>query len=132
VYDLELSSEKLKMPKKLLFATLAVALVGCASAPKLANVIPQPGGMYQVTGLAESKEIALKSALYSAEQTCKPLGKRHVVTAQQTAYKGIVSEGANQVVSAAASLVSAMTMSIVPTLETDEDYQVALTFQCEA
>lgn len=120
------------MKKTLLTVSTILALAGCASTPEMGNVIPQAGGIYQVAGLAESNEIALKSALYSAETTCKAQRKRHVVTGKQTKYKGTVSEDTNRSVNSAAQVLANVTGKWVPTLSNDDDYQITLTFTCEA
>ena len=120
------------MKKTIYLATLALALAGCASNPPLGNVVPQPGGVYQATGIGESNDAAMASALYTADTTCKPLKKHHVVTGQQTEYKGIVSESTNKTVNAAAEAINGLTGAVLPTLSTDDDYRVTLTFTCEA
>lgn len=116
----------------LLLSASILALAGCASAPKMGNVIPQAGGVYQVAGVGESSEVALKSALFSAETTCKAQRKRHVITGQKTQYKGVVSEDTNRTVNAAAQVIANVTGSWVPSLSNDDDYQLTLTFACEA
>lgn len=120
------------MTKMLYLGIFGLALAGCASNPPLGNVVPQPGGVYQVTGIAESNDAAMASALYTADTTCKPLKKHHVVTGQKTEYKGIVSESTNKNVNAAADAINGLTGKILPTLSTDTDYRVTLTFMCEA
>jgi hypothetical protein len=120
------------MTKTLYLAALGVALAGCASSPKLANVIPQPGGVYQVNGIGKSNDIAMKQALYTAEQTCKPQNKRHVVTSQQAGYDGVLSESTNKAVNTAANVAANLAGAYVPTLSTNHDYRVSLTFTCEA
>jgi hypothetical protein len=119
--------------KKTLAAFLALAtLAGCASTPKMGNVMPLEGGIYQVDGLGSTSEIALQSALYSAETTCKDQHKRHVVTGQKTQYKGLVSQDTNRAIDSAAQVVANITGSWVPTLSNDDDHRITLTFKCEA
>jgi hypothetical protein len=115
-----------------LIAAIVLALTGCASSPQLGNVIPQAGGVYQVAGAGSTSDIAMKSALYTAETTCKPLRKRHIVTGQKTLYKGTVSEDTNRTVNNAAQVLATVTGRWVPTLSSDDDYQITLTFMCEA
>lgn len=119
--------------KKTLFVLAAfAALAGCASTPKLGNVMPMEGGVYQVDGVGGDNDEAMKSALYSAETTCKGQNKHHVVTGQKTAYKGIVSQDTNRAIDTVAQAAFAATGKILPTLSDDTDYRVTLTFKCEA
>ena len=106
-------------------------LGGCAASPKMGNIIPQSGGKYQVITTGPSRDEALKSALFSAESTCKERNMRHIVSAQSTSYKGMVSEEANKTMNRAASIVGAVTGTWIPTLSEDEDYQMTLGFSCE-
>lgn len=106
-------------------------LSGCAVSPKMGNIIPQAGGKYQVITNGASRDEALKSALFSAESTCKERDMRHIISAQSTNYKGMVSEDANKTMDRAASIVAAVTGTWIPTLSDDEDYQMTLDFSCE-
>lgn len=121
------------MKKSLIIAaSIAALLTGCASGPKMGNIIPQAGGVYQVVTSGESKDEALKSALFSAESTCKERKMRHVVTSQKTAYKGMVSEDANRTINKAADIASTLSGGWIPTLSNDDDYQMTLGFTCES
>ncbi|MDO9144635.1 hypothetical protein [Rhodoferax sp.] len=120
------------MHKFLVVCLAGVAVLsGCAASPKMGNIIPQSGGKYQVITSGPSRDEALKSALFSAESTCKERNMRHIVSAQSTSYKGVVSEDANKTMDRAASLVAAVTGTWIPTLSDDEDYQMTLGFSCE-
>lgn len=114
-----------------LLAAVAVISSGCATAPQMGNVIPQSGGKYEVLGTGESREEALKSALFSAESTCKERKMRHVVSNQSTAYKGIVSEESNKTMGKAAEIIGMATGKWITTLSSEDDYQVKLNFSCE-
>lgn len=119
------------MKKTLIAAAAIVMLVtGCAST-KMGNIIPQAGGQYQVVTSGPSKEEALKSALYSAETTCKGRSMRHVMTSQQTTYKGMLSEGANDTMNKVANLAATVAGAWLPTLSSDDDYQMTMGFTCE-
>lgn len=118
--------------KKMIFAVVVLGLAGCASTPPLGNVIPEAGGHYQAIGLGSSSEGAMGSALYTAEMTCKPQHMHHIVTGQQMQYKGALSEGANRAVSSVTQAVSSLTHAWVPSMSRDDDYQVILSFTCEA
>lgn len=119
--------------RKISFALVAVAVIfsGCASSPKMGNVIPQSGGKYEVMTTGESNDEAMKSALFSAESTCKQRNMRHVISSQSSAYKGMVSENANKTMDKAAEIVVMATGAWIPTLSSDDDYQVKLGFSCE-
>lgn len=110
----------------------AIALAGCASTPRMGNVVPLAGGAYQVLGKGYTSEQALESALYSAETTCKARQRRHVITNQSTQYKGMVSEGANRAMNQAATVAAAVTKNWVPTLSSEDDYQITVGFTCES
>lgn len=109
---------------------LAVILAGCATS-KPANVVPMAGGTYKTTGISESEDDALKVALASAESTCGKRNMRHVVSNQETKYKGVVSEQTNRNLNKASELAS-LAGVYIPGLGGDDDYQVTLTFACEA
>lgn len=120
------------MKVKIFTAALsAVIITGCASGPQMGNVIPKSGGVYQAISDGSTKQEALESALFSAESTCKARNMRHVVSGEQTKYKGVVSEETNNVVNSAQGIITAVTGQWVPTLSKDDDYQVTLTFSCE-
>jgi hypothetical protein len=98
----------------------------------MGNIIPQAGGVYQVVTTGPSKDEALKSALFSAESTCKERKMRHIIASQQSAYKGMVSEDTNKTMNKAAGIISAVTGSWVPTISNDDDYQMTMGFTCES
>lgn len=115
------------MRKTTIFAA-TILLAGCAAAPKMANVIPRPDGVYSVTAGGATESKALQSALYSAEQTCKARSMHQIVTAQKTAYRGLLSEGVNATLNRAADIAGALAW--IPTASSDEDYQITLEFTC--
>lgn len=119
--------------QKLSFALVAATAIfsGCAATPKLGNVIPQAGGKYEVVTTGSSNDEALKSALFSAEATCKERQMRHIISSQSTSYKGLVSEDSNKAMDKAAEVLAAVTGSWIPTLSGDKDYQVKLGFSCD-
>jgi hypothetical protein len=119
--------------RKISFAVVAVTAIlsGCASSPKMGNVIPQSGGKYEVVTTGPSNDEALQSGLFSAETTCKERKMRHVISSQSTAYKGMVSEDSNKTMDKAAQILTAVTGAWIPTLSSDDDYQVKLGFTCE-
>lgn len=101
----------------------AVAIVaGCASTPKLGNVIPEEGGIYQVVTTGESNDTALSSALHSAKTTCEQRQSRFVVLDQKTEYKGLVSESTNNVMKA---------LPLIPNFSSETDYRLEMRFKCE-
>jgi hypothetical protein len=108
----------------------AIFLCGCSS-PKLGNVVPQAEGKYEIVASSSSNAEALKSALYSAEGTCKKRNMRHVVLSQSSAYKGVVAENTNKSIDTAAKILSSVTGKWIPSLSGAEDYQVKLEFACE-
>jgi hypothetical protein len=111
--------------------TLAFLVTGCASTPKMGNIIPAEGGIYQVVTTGETKDAALESALYSAETTCKGRQMRHVVLDQSTEYKGLVTEGTNQTIDKAQEIIAATTGTFFPTLSGENDYRNTMRFKCE-
>lgn len=120
------------MKVKFFTVMLSAAIVtGCASGPQMGNVIPKPGGVYQVISDGVTKQDAMESALFSAESTCKTRNMRHIVTGEQTKYKGVVSEDVNNVVNAAQGIITSVSGKWMPTLSQGDDYQVMLTFSCE-
>lgn len=118
----------------LIITTLAFSALasGCASKPPKSTVIPLTGGTYQSIGFGPTENYALRSSLRSAATTCKDMQKRHVVTNQQTAYKGMVSEDTNRTLNKAAELAEAVSMRTIPTLSSKDDYRVTISFICEA
>lgn len=119
--------------RKISIAIVAASAIfsGCASSPTMGNVIPQAGGKYEVVTVGASDDEAMKSALFSAESTCKERKMRHVVASRKTAYKGMVSEDANKTMDKAAEVLMLATGALIPTLSGDDDYRVTLGFSCE-
>ena len=115
--------------KYLPLIALAILLTACAS--KQANVMPLSGGAFRTTGFGESENEAQTAALKVAASTCSKASKHHVVTGEQTKYKGIVSESTNKVLNKTGDL-AAYVGAWVPGLGSDDDYEVTLTFACEA
>ena len=103
---------------------------GCA--PQMGNVIPSEGGNYQVVTTGESRDEALRSALYSAETTCKERHMRHVVLSRSTEYNGVVSEETNQVLEKAQEIVLVTSGELLPTLSGEDDYRMNMRFKCVA
>jgi len=89
------------------------------------------GGNYKTTGIGESKEDALKTALASTESTCGKRSMRHVISNEETTYKGVVSEGANRPLNKVGELAS-FAGAWLPSLGGDDDYHVTLAFTCES
>ncbi len=110
---------------------VAVAMGGCASNPRVDNVIPLEGGVYEAFATGRSKEAALRPVLYSADVTCHERLMRFVVLEEKTQYKGLVSESTNQVIDKAEELIVATTGESFPTLSGDDDYHVSIRFRCE-
>ncbi len=110
--------------------TLAVLLTACAST-KPANVVPLAAGAFRTTGFGESENEAQAAALKVAASTCSKASKRHVITAEQTKYKGVVSEATNRNLNKVGELAS-YAGAWIPGLGGDDDYEVTLTFSCEA
>jgi len=120
------------MKKSIAFILSLAFIGGCASTPDIGNVIPMEGGIYQGDGTGPSSESAMKSALYTAEATCKQQRKRHVIVSQKTQYKGVVSKETNRTIDSAAQVLANMTGKMIPTMSNDDDYQISLTFKCES
>lgn len=118
------------MKKTLVAFAAFVALAGC-STPQMGNVLPMQGGLYQVDGVGAASDDAMKSALYSADTTCKGLNKHHVITGQKTTYKGVVSQDTNRALDTAAQVLASATGKYLPSLSNDDDYRITLTFKCE-
>jgi|SRR5450830_1339026 len=108
--------------------TLALLVTACASS-KPANVVPLAGGTFRTTGFGESENEAQSAALKVAESTCSKSNKRHVISAEQTKYKGVVSESTNRALNKAGDLASYVG-AWVPGLGGDDDYEVTLMFSC--
>lgn len=117
--------------KFLVLASFAAFTAGCASTPPLGNVIPKAGGSYQVISTGSTKQEALASALHTAESTCNARKMRHIVSGEQTKYKGVVSEETNTTLNKAQELIAATTGAWLPTLSGSDDYQMTMTFSCE-
>lgn len=120
------------MKNILAFIVTLASVAGCASTPDIGNVIPMEGGIYQGDGTGASSDSAMKSALYTAEATCKEQRKRHVIVSQKTQYKGLVSKETNRTIDSAAQALANMTGRLIPTMSNDDDYQISLTFKCES
>ena len=119
-------------PQLAIILASTVVLFGCSSisSPKLGNVIPQAEGKFQVVSTGSSEESALKSALYTAETTCKKKKMVHVVTGQNASYKGLTSEANSKKVAAAVGVVSAVSGIKLSSLVGD-DYHITLDAYCE-
>ena len=102
--------------KFIAIASFAAFAAGCASTPPLGNVIPKAGGNYQVIASGSTKQEALASVLYTAESTCSARKMRHIVSGEQTKYKGLVSEETNTTMNKAQELIAATTGAWLPTL----------------
>ena len=114
-----------------LFAS-TVVLFGCSSmsSPKTGNVIPLAEGQFQVMTSGTSADAALKSALYTAEATCKKQKMTHVVTGQNASYKGLTSEANSKKVAVAVGVVSAVSGLRLPSL-VGEDHHLTMDFYCQ-
>ncbi|MGZ8262162.1 MAG: hypothetical protein ACXW11_07220 [Methylotenera sp.] len=120
------------MSRSLFIVPIAVAILsGCASTPKMGNVIPAENDLYQVVSIGKSEDIALASALYSAETTCKQRRLRHIVLNHKTEYKGVIAEGANQTIDKALEIILRETGKEAPTLSGENDYRTTMQFRCE-
>lgn len=119
------------MSRNLYVVAAAVIVAGCTSTPKMGNVIPEEGGIYQVVTTGESNDTALSSALHSAKTTCEQRQSRFVVLDQKTEYKGLVSEDSNRAIDKVAGIVSAVAFIPIPTLSGDDDYRITMQFKCE-
>jgi type IV pilus biogenesis protein CpaD/CtpE len=115
-----------------LYIPLALALLaGCAASPKMGNVIPAENDQYQVIAIGKTADIALASALYSAQSTCKHRGLRHIVLAHKTEYKGMLAEGSAESIDKALAIILQQTGEQLPKLATDDDYRTNMQFKCE-
>lgn len=100
---------------------------GCVTTPPpIGTVIPRADGLYQTYANAYTRTEAMDAALYNAEGTCKKQQKRHIVLDQTIAYKGKVSESANDTIKKIGFLAGASFLT------SDNDYQVQLDFKCES
>jgi hypothetical protein len=113
---------------KLLIMLTVSALAGCATND--AQIVPQPNGIYQSIATGASKEDVRISTLKAAEDTCNKRNLRHIVTNEATSYKGLVSEDAGRMIEMAVSILS--TTGFLPGTKSDKDYEMTLTFYCEA
>lgn len=112
-------------------AALAALTAACASTPPLGRVIPGEAGIYEAVSKGETQDDALNSALHTAETTCKARQLRHIVLDHKIEYKGVVSEGTNQVINKTSSVLENFGIW-VPTLSGEDDYKMTLRFKCEA
>jgi hypothetical protein len=117
--------------KRPIILVVTVILVGCASNPRVDNVIPLEGGVYEAFATGRSKEAALRPVLYSADFTCRERLMHFVVLEEETEYKGLVSESTNQVINKAEEIIVATTGESFPTLSGEDDYYVSMRFRCE-
>ena len=108
-----------------------LSLSGCATSPKIGNVIPSEGGIYQAVSTGESRDSALESALYTAEKTCKARKMQHIVLDQKIEYKGILTEDSNKNLDKAQEIIVAATGKWLPTLSSEDDYKINMRFKCE-
>lgn len=121
------------MFKKLALSLLVVSVFsGCATPqPVQSSVVPLPGGKYEISSSRSNKADALRAALAEAESTCHAKKMRHVVLERNDAYSGLVSEESNKQIETAAQVLALVSNSWVPTLSSDDDHRVQLTFTCE-
>ena len=125
---------KVHTPHALLLTALGCAAVlpGCTTpAPRLGNVIPQEGGLYQVITTGKSEQSALESALYSAERTCGAEGMRHVVLDHRTEYKGLGTEAWAQTIEQVQRIILGSGGQRRTEIAGEEDYRVSMQFRCE-
>lgn len=106
-------------------------LSGCATSPKMGNVIPAENDLYHVISVGKTADAALASALYSAETTCKQRHLRHIVLEHKTEYRGLVSESAGQIIDKALEIILEETGKTSPAASKDNDYRTTMQFRCE-
>lgn len=112
-------------------ALVLAILSGCAASPKMGNVIPAENDQYQVIAVGKTADIALASALYTAQSTCKHRGLRHIVLDHKTQYKGMLAEGSAESIDKALEIILMQTGEHLPKLSADDDYRSSMQFKCE-
>ena len=110
---------------------VAAILFGCASAPKMGNVIPSENDLYQVISVGKSEDAALASALYSAETTCKQRRLRHIVLSHKTEYKGLVSADTGETVEKVLDIILNEAGKDTAVVSGENDYRTTMQFKCE-
>jgi hypothetical protein len=103
-----------------------IVLLACATTPKMGIIFPQGDNSFAVSTSGKTKEDALSSAVYSAEQTCKKSNKSYIVLSQKVEYQGLVSESAAGIIDKA----TFMTSALLPSIRSNEDYQASMSFKC--
>jgi len=119
------------MRTRLYLPLVLAVLSGCAASPKMGNVIPAENDRYQVIAVGKTADMALASALYTAQSTCKQRGLRHIVLEHKTQYKGILAEGSAESIDKALAIILQQTGEQLPKLAADDDYRTSMQFKCE-
>jgi hypothetical protein len=121
-----------KLMRTRLYIPLALAILsGCAASPKMGNVIPAENNRYQAIAVGKTADIALASALYTAQTTCKHRNLRHIVLTHKTEYKGMLAEGSAESIDKALAIILQQTGEQLPKLAADDDYRTSMQFKCE-
>lgn len=124
---------------KLLIITASTLLLS-ACATNYGNVVPQAGGIYQITSIGDTKQETTGKALKGAEQKCSQLKKQFIVTKTEEKYIGkFASEQAhNQAKTArdAAKTIGLVSPTASQAAKVTDSYfqnafQTKLTFKCE-
>lgn len=115
--------------KRSIILLLAAFIAGCASTSRIGNVIPLEGDVYEVFTSADTKKVALESALYSTEATCEARRMRQVVPEQRTDTKGIAGESTNRAIDKTQEITVVTTGERFPTLSSEDDSDISMRFR---
>lgn len=119
------------MRRSLFIIPIAIAFISGCATPKMGNVIPSENNLYEVISVGKSEDVALASALYSAETTCKQKRLNHIVLNHKTEYKGIISASVGESIEKVIGIIFKETGKEAPAIAGENDYRTTMQFKCE-
>jgi hypothetical protein len=121
------------MKNRLIVATILILLTAGCSSTRTTSVMPRQDNVYQISATSDDKNDALDATLKQAKKTCKAKDMHYVVVDEQSKYQGVLSENTAKNINKAASIAEVFyfPLMFIPSLTSDDDYEVTVLFKCE-
>lgn len=110
-------------------ALVATLTLSACQSTSSSPVIQRTGGIYETTGIGDTKIRAQQNALNSANKTCR--SKQVIVLKDTVRYNGILGEGAGRMIGQVGSVVGGIFGTNTPELSRDDDYEYKISFRCQ-